>query len=117
MSSQQFIALNGQRLELNEKVCNDLLKVYVAKGYKETGIFSIQVGADLHKNFRVLGGEEEDSTLTRPVIYQNIYKTLEHANSKGAFSLDDAAVIANLVNFVNTNILSRSPETHEEKVI
>ena len=117
MSSQQYIALNGQRLELTEKVCNDLLKVYVSKAYKETGIFSIQIGADLHKNFRILNGEEHDNGFDYKVIYQTIYKTLEHANTKGAFSLDDAAVIANLVSYINADILPTIKEDEKEKVV
>lgn len=101
------LSINGQPLQLTEKVCNSLLKVYIDKGYKHCGTFSIKIGAELHKNFRVLAGEEENTTEihTPKNIYQTIAKAIEHANSKGAYGIDDAAVIDNLLNYVNDTIL------------
>lgn len=102
---QHFIGLNGSKLELSPKVCNELLRVYVDKAYKESGAFSIKNGADLHRYFRILKGEETDSAATPAAIYQAFCKSLEFANTKKVFSLDDAAVIAKLVDYINTDIL------------
>lgn len=101
------LSINGQPLELTEKICNNLLKVYIDKGYKHTGTFSIKNGAELHKNFRVLNGEEENTTEvhTPKNIYATFFRSIEHANSKGAYGIDDAAVIDNLMNYVNNTIL------------
>jgi hypothetical protein len=101
------LSINGQPLKLTEKVCNNLLKVYIDKGYKHCGTLTIKNGAELHKNFRVLAGEEENTTEihTPKNIYATFFRAIEHANSKGAYGLDDAAVIDNLMEFVNTSIL------------
>jgi hypothetical protein len=115
-TSQQFIGLNGNKLELTPKVCNNLLKVYVDKAYKESGVFSIKNGADLHRYFRVLNDEEKDETLTPSVIYVSLCKTLEFANTKKVFGLDDAAVIAKLVEYINSDILVQVAQTSTEDI-
>jgi hypothetical protein len=111
MTTNKTIGINGKKIELNEKTCNDLLKIYIDKAYKSTGSFSIQDGAKLHQYFRILSGDEEDNSVDKKTIYQTFCKTLEHSNTKGCFGLDDAAVIFTLVEYINSSILT------EEKVV
>ena len=98
------INLNGQKVELTKDICNNLLKFYIEKAYKESGVFSLQSGADLYEQLNLLLNDPLDSDKLKD-IYMNFCKTLEIANSKCVFTLEEASIISKIVLFINTNIL------------
>lgn len=100
-------------ITLNMDVCRDLLKKFVEAGYKSTSAASIKDGAALHRYFRILKGEEQDSKEDHRAIYSSIFKTIEVFNSQCAYTLDDAAVIDKLITFV-TEHLSKASESQKE---
>lgn len=86
-------------IELNHDNCVDLLRRYVDIGYK-TGCAPISDGATLHRFFRILKKQDEqDPNLKEEDLLKIIMKSLELFNSKGAFCLDDAAVIDRVMKF------------------
>lgn len=103
-------------IELTGDVCIDLLKRYIDTGYKNVGGISIKEGATLHKYFRVLKKQEEDASIKTEEVYKILFKVLDVFNSKGGYTLDDAAVIDRVINFVQENVLKHEPQEKIKEV-
>ena len=96
--------MSTQNIELNHENSLELLKRYVDIGYSKGKCFSIKDGAALHKLLRVLRGVEKDEEMDVKQAYITLFKSLDVANSQGAFSLDDAAVIEKITTFLATEL-------------
>jgi hypothetical protein len=86
--SEYTVVINGSSLVLDKKTNIEVLRAYINKGYS-VGCFTIKNGSELLRCFKALAGDSEHiggETNT----YKSILKSLEFANSKGAFTLDDS---------------------------
>lgn len=90
-------------VELTIQTSCDLLKRFIDVGYKSTGVLSIKEGAILHKYFRVLKKTEEDESLKEQDMFRVIFKALELFNSSKAYTLEDAAVLDKIIDYVNNH--------------
>jgi hypothetical protein len=113
----------SQEIQLNEQNCIALLKKYVDQGYKSSGKFGLADGALLHKCFRFLVGTEPSASLegvplTKDRAYELIFNGLNIANTANSFTLDDAAVISKVLDFLRENVLTPAvtPAEPEEKI-
>lgn len=103
-----------ETIKLDKKTCNELLKRYVDLGYQKAGCFTIGDAANLHRNLNLLTEVEQDETVTDKQIYQQLFKAIEIANSKGAYNINDGAVIFRLVAYVNSDILAEGDSVNTE---
>ena len=86
--SEYTVTINGTDMVLDRKTNIEVMKAYVNKGYS-AGCFTIKNGSELHRCFRALAGDSEHIG-GENTTYKAIIKSIEYANSKGAYSLDDA---------------------------
>lgn len=101
-------------IKLNPENSLELLKQYLDVGYKQSGLFSIKDGANIHRCYRVLKGNETDDDLTPSKIYNTFFRFIELANKNKAYSLDDSAIIDAIITYINNSVLN--PVKDEEKV-
>lgn len=93
-------------IELSPQVAADLLKRYLDIGYKIANPSSIKEGATLHKYIRVMKGEEQEQ-LNQKEVFPILVKVLDVYNTKGAYTIDDAAVIDKVVTYINENVINK----------
>jgi len=107
-----------QTIELNHDNCLELLKRYLDSGYSKGRCFSIKDGATLHKFLRILRKQEEDPSVDDRNAYLVLFKALELANSQGAFSLDDSAVLDRIITFLSDELAekTKAPSPPEPKL-
>lgn len=82
------VIINGEYITLDNKVNIEVLKAYINKAYA-SGAFTIKNGSELSKCFKALLGDEKHF-VDEKSTYKSILKSLEFANTKGAFTIDDA---------------------------
>jgi hypothetical protein len=79
---------------------------------------SIKDSAVIHAYLRILLGLDTDPNVPDTTkIYPVLFKILELANTNGAFTLDEVAVLSKIIDWVTENIIDKKPEPKvEEKV-
>jgi len=95
----KFIKSNG----ILESIVNikktsklDSLKYYIDLGFK-TGSFLIEDSIIINNYFRILNGQEKDENKD---IYKLLINLLHHSNKKGAYTIDEAEKIHELITFI-----------------
>jgi hypothetical protein len=82
------VIINGEHVTLDNKTNIEVLKAYTNKAYT-SGAFTIKNGSELSRCFKALLGDEKHF-VDEKTTYKSILKSLEFANTKGAFTLDDS---------------------------
>lgn len=101
------VIANGQSIVVTKSNVFDFLRTIVTKGFKESKAMTIKDGSLLNKHFQVLcplknSTEDETSVKER---YQNVLNAISLANEGGAYDLNDADVINDLLSFIDENLL------------
>jgi hypothetical protein len=94
-------------IKLNKDKCNEYLESYMEIGYKKSKIFSLNEGAMIGKYIRLLNGKEIDPKITLNNIYTFIFSALEIMNKNSSFTLGDASLLNNVMNYIKKEILSK----------
>lgn len=105
-------------IELTRDVCVDLLKRYIDAGYKNCGL-TIKEAATIHRYFRILKNQEkqeEGKELNERDIFSTLFRILDVFSGKGAFTLDDSAVIDKVISFINQPVETSQPESQQSSI-
>lgn len=95
-------------ITLNKETAIELLYKFIESGYKNTGVISIKDGANLHRFFRIIKNQEktDEKSPKESDIFKVIFNVIGVLNANKAYTLNDAAVIDQVMTFVEENVLS-----------
>lgn len=91
----------------------ELLKHFVNLGYKRTAAITVKQAARLSVLFRYLNKttENPDPKLTEPIMYTEIFKSIDFFNAnKGYHDIDEAFGIMSIVDHINGLLTPPAPQ-------